>query len=365
MATSEQPTLHLLGIPVHVPPSGILGVGLLAYLWAPSFAGTTTVSTWVLALSFAVLLSLATLVHEFAHALSARALGFPVTGVVLQLLGGVTRYERTRTAPLAEAAVSAAGPAATFVVAGASYAAAQALPPDSVAGILAGAMAWANLVIGIYNALPGLPLDGGSVVRSLIWAATGSERTGTQVAGWMGRGLAVLTLLIPLILAAVWGVRPDLLLVVLAGLLAAMLWSGATAQMRGTDIRARAENLSAGALARRAIPVPRELPLSEALRRASAAGAGALVVVDHLGTPVAIGQQDAIEAVPEQRRPWVTVSAVSRPLDAASTIQRSLVGTALLAEVAQRGREELLVLDEQGMVYGVLVTGDLTSALGA
>ncbi len=175
----------------------------------------------------------------------------------------------------------------------------------------------------------------------------------------------MLTLLIPMILALVWGVRPDILFVVLAGLLAAMLWSGATAQMRGTDIRARAETLSAGTLARRAIPVPRDLPLSEAIRRASAAGAGALVVVDHVGMPVAIGQQDAIDAVPEQRRPWITVAAVSRPLDAASTIQRGVVGTALLSEVAQRGREELLVLDEQGMVYGVLVAGDLTAALGA
>lgn len=357
------PTARLAGIPVEFPASGILGVALLAYLWIPAFTIDSSVSPWVLALVFAVLLSLATLVHEFAHALVARAFGFPVHRVVLQLLGGVTHYERSRQAPMAEAAVAAAGPMATFALAGVTYAATRALDPASAAGVLARALTWANVIIGIYNSLPGIPLDGGNVLRCLIWAASGSERRGTVVAAWVGRGVAVLTLVSPVALSVLTGVQPDLLVYVVAGLVAAMLYTGATAQLRAVDLRTRAQSLTAGGLARRAIPVDRDLPLAEAIRRATAAGAGALVVVDARGVPTGIGQPDAIAAVPEQRRPWVSVASVARPIDAGAAIGRDLAGTELLTEVAQRGREELLVLDPQGLVYGVLLVADIEDAL--
>ena len=260
-------------------------MGLLAYLWIPAFTIEGSVSPWILAGAFAVLLSLATLIHEFAHALVARALGFPVHRVVLQLLGGVTHYERTRQAPLAEATVAAAGPIATFAVAGVTYAISQVLDPTSAAAAVARALVWANVLIGIYNSLPGIPLDGGNVLRCLIWAASGSERRGTVVAGWVGRGVALLTLLSPVLLSVALGIQPDIIVYLIAGIVAAMLYSGASAQLRAVDLREKAATLTAGTLARRAIPVDRDLPLGEAIRRASAAGAGALVIVDARGAP--------------------------------------------------------------------------------
>jgi Zn-dependent protease/CBS domain-containing protein len=338
-------------------------VALLAYLWIPAFTIEGSVSPWILAGAFAVLLSLATLIHEFAHALVARAFGFPVHRVVLQLLGGVTHFERTRQAPLAEAAVAAAGPIATFAVAGVTYAISQVLDPTSAAAAVARALTWANVLIGIYNSLPGIPLDGGNVLRCLIWAASGSERRGTVVAGWVGRGVALLTLLSPVLLSVALGIQPDIIVYLIAGIVAAMLYTGASAQLRAVDLREKAATLTAGTLARRAIPVDRDLPLGEAIRRASAAGAGALVIVDARGVPVAIGHQDAIAAVPEQRRPWVSVSSVSRPIDADTAIDRDIAGTELITEVARRGREELLVLDSEGRVFGVLLVADIDAAL--
>jgi Zn-dependent protease/CBS domain-containing protein len=358
-----EPSLRIAGIPVHVPLSALLGVALLAYLWAPAFAGSSGASPWVVAVAFAVLLSLATLVHEFAHALTARSLGYPVERVVLQFLGGVTLFQRRRDSALSEAAIAAAGPAATFLVALVSYLISTALEPGSVAAVLARAMTWANLVIGIYNSLPGLPLDGGNVVRCLVWAATGSERTGTTIAAWAGRALAVATLAIPLALVVSGRIEPDLILFVVCGLLASMLWTGATAHLRNSALRARATGLTAARLARRALPVDRDLPLAEAIRQAGLAGAGALVVVDPRGVPTGIGNQDAIAAVPEQRRPWISVGSIARPLGPESTVPGDLAGVDLLTTVAARGREELLVLDAQGRVYGVLLISDLDAAL--
>ena len=360
---SREPTVRIAGIPVHVPLGGVFGVVLLAFLWAPAFAGTAGASPWVLAVAFAVLLSLATLVHEFAHALTARALGYPVQRVVLQFLGGVTVFERRRDSALSEAAIAAAGPAATFLVAALSYGALQLVAPGGLLATLAWALTWANLVIGLYNSLPGLPLDGGNVLRCLVWAATGSQRRGTEVAAWAGRGLAVVTILIPVWLITTRAIEADLVLIVVCGLLASALWNGASAQLKAATLRDRAATLTAGRLARRAIPVDRDLPLSEAIRRAALSGAGALVVVDARGVPTGIGQHDAIAAVPEQRRPWVSMGSVARPLEANSTIARDLAGTDLLAELARRGREELLVVDAAGLVFGVLVIADVDAAL--
>jgi Zn-dependent protease len=358
-----QPSLRIAGIPIHVPISALLGVMLLAYLWAPAFVGSSNVSPWVIAVAFAVLLSLATLVHELAHAFTARSLGYPVERVVIHFLGGVTIFERRRESALSEAAIAAAGPAATFLVAGVSHLAVTVLDPGGVPAMLARAMTWANLVIGLYNALPGLPLDGGNVLRCLVWAVSGSEQRGTAVAAWFGRGLAVLTIAIPLGLVMSGRIEPDLILFLVCGLLASMLWSGASAHLRNITVRSRATALTAGGVARRALPVDRDLPLAEAIRRAAGAGAGALVVVDPHGVPTAIGHEDAIAAVPEQRRPWVSVGAVSRPVGPRSTVSGDLGGVELLTTVAQLGRDELLVLDRQGLVYGVLLVSDLDAAL--
>ncbi len=365
MAPPDDRRARILGIPVRVPLSGILGIALLAYLWAPSFVteDEPASTAWVLAVAFAVLLAGATMVHEFAHALLARRLGFPVHEVVLQLMGGATHYERKREAPLAEAAIAAAGPAATFALAAASYGVAAAVEPGSVPWMLARALLWANLVIGVFNSLPGLPLDGGGVLRGIVWAVTGSERRGTVVAAWSGRIVAMAVLLMPVGMSLALGVRVDVLLYVLAGLLAAMLYTGATTQLRAVDLRERAAGLSAGGLARRAIPVDPDLPLAEAIRRATSVGASALVVVDKAGTPTAIGHNDAIAAVPVQRRPWIPVSSVATPIDAEARVDRGVAGRTLLAEVARSGRQELLVVDAGGLVYGVLVVADLEAAL--
>lgn len=357
--------MRIAGIPVHIPFGGVVGVVLLAVLWAPAFAGSAGANPWVLAVAFAVLLSLATLVHEFAHALTARTLGYPVQRVVLQFLGGVTLFERRRSSALSEAAIAAAGPAATFLVAAVSYGVFRLAGEHGLLATLAWAMTWANLVIGLYNSLPGLPLDGGNVLRCLVWAGTGSERRGTQVAGWSGRALAVATILIPVWLLTSGAIEPDLILVLVCALLASMLWNGASAHLRAAAVRDRAATLTAGSLARRAIPVDRDLPLAEAIRRAALSGAGALVVVDARGVPIGIGQQDAIAAVPEQRRPWIAVGTVARPIDAQSTVPRDLAGTDLIGEVARKQREELIVLDPQGLIFGVLVVADVEAALRA
>jgi CBS-domain-containing membrane protein len=122
--------------------------------------------------------------------------------------------------------------------------------------------------------------------------------------------------------------------------------------------------LEAAALARRAMAVPRDLPLGVALDRMAAEGAGGLVVVDGDGRPVAIGNEAAIAAVPEQRRPWVTVGSVSRSLEPGATVSVGLAGEDLLIALSEHPAPEYLVVDDSGAIFGVLTAGDVNHALG-
>lgn len=359
--------LRLGSIPVLMPWSGVLGVLLVAYLWAPSFAtgATTDTRQVVTSLVFAVLFYLSILLHELGHAAVAKACGYPVHQIVLWVLGGFTTYERRNDSSWREALIAGAGPVASLLIgAGCALAANTGLlGTDPTVLAVAAALAWSNTFLGIYNALPGLPLDGGAVLKGVVWGLTRSEHRGTLVAGWAGRVLAVLVFVGPMLPALLAGRQPSLTAVVFGAMIGAYLFAGATAALRSSAVTARVPRLSLAQLTRRAVLVARDLPLSETLRQVGAASAGGFVVVGADGRPVAVGHEDAVRAVPEQRRPWVPASSVARTLDPGAVLSASLGGQALLAAMREHPAAEYLVVDDQQQVVGVLSTSDVETAL--
>ena len=166
-------------------------------------------------------------------------------------------------------------------------------------GLLIEQLVWANLLVGVFNLLPGLPLDGGRMLRAGVWKASGRPGTATIVAAWAGRVLAVAVLVVPIALLIVAaGDQVQIFDVVWFGVIAAFMWIGAGQSLKVTRVRERLPGLQARTLARRAIPIPASLPLAEAIRRADAAGARALVVVDHDDKPIAIVNENAVMATP-------------------------------------------------------------------
>ena len=350
-----------------MPWSGVLGVLLIAYLWAPSFdladaGGSRQVIT---SLVFALLFYASILLHELGHAAVAKACGYPVHQIVLWVLGGFTSYERRDDSSWREAVIAAAGPATSLLLGGACAVAASSgvLGTDDAVLAVAAALAWSNTFLGIYNALPGLPLDGGAVLKGIVWALTRSERRGTLVAGWAGRVVAVLVFVGPLLPDLLAGRQPSLTLVVFGAMIGAYLFAGATAALRSSAITARVPTLSVAQLARRAVPVVKDLPLAEALRQVAAASAGAFVVVGTDGGAVAVGHEEAVRAVPEQRRPWVPASSVAKALDPGAVLSSSLSGEPLLAAMRAHPATEYLVVDDQRRIFGVLSTADVEAAL--
>jgi hypothetical protein len=213
--------------------------------------------------------------------------------------------------------------------------------------------------------VPGLPLDGGRVLKSAVWQLTGNAHRGTVVAAWGGRVTAFAVLLWPLAQRALLGVEPDLFDFLLAFVIGFFLWNGATASLQAARIRRRLPRLVARNLARRTLAVPEDLPLAEAVRRAREAEAGAIVTVTGSGIPVGVVNEAALLATPEERRPWLAVSTVARGVDHGLTLPVSISGEDLVRAMTRAPASEYLLVEEDGSVYGVLTTADVDLAFRA
>ena len=351
------------GIPVYISPYWFLIAGLFILLYANSavLAGSSGVR-YLVAAAFVVLLYVSVLVHELSHSLVARGFGLPVRRILLYPLGGFSEIEQEPPTPGREFLVSAAGPVLSLALAAAGYGIIEAVHPRGLTGLLIQQLVWANLLVGLFNLLPGLPLDGGRMLRAGVWKLTGKPAAATVAAAWAGRVLAVAVLVLPPTLLALAGDQVQIFDVIWFGVIAAFMWTGATQSLRATRVRQRLPTLQARTLARRAIPIPATLPLAEAIRRADAAGARGLVIVDHEDKPIAIVNESAVMATPPQRRPWIDAGSLARTIDPGMILPADLSGMALLDAVRRSPATEYLLVEPSGQVYGVLAASDLDHA---
>jgi Zn-dependent protease len=292
----------------------------------------------------------------------ARGFGLPVRRILLYPLGGFSEIEREPPTPGREFLVSAAGPAVSLALAAAGYALYRGIHGGGVLRVLLLQLVIANVLVGVFNLLPGLPLDGGRMLRAGVWKLTGRPGQATVVAAWAGRVLAIAVLVIPLALYARTSNGIQFFDAVWLAVIAAFMWTGAGQALRATRVRERLPGLQARTLARRAIPIPANLPLAEAIRRADAAQARALVVVDHEDRPIAIVNETAVTATPPQRRPWIEAGALARTIDPGLVLPADLSGMALIEAVRRTPASEYLLVEPSGQVFGVLATADLDHA---
>jgi Zn-dependent protease len=313
---------------------------------------------------FAVLLYLSVLVHEASHALVAKRFGLPVSSITLHFFGGMTSIEGEPANPGQEFWVSVVGPISSLGVALAAFLL-HFVAPGGLIGLVVAGVGFTNLLVGALNMVPGLPLDGGRVLKAAVWKLTGDTHRGTIAAAYGGRIVAVAAFGWPFLTSRIYGQPPTAFDFVFAGVIAMFLWSGATAALQQARVRARLPNLSARDLARRTLTVPGELPLAEAVRRAQDAQAGSIVTVTAAGQPLGVVNEAALMSVPEERRPWVPVSSVARTLDDGLRLPAGIGGEDLIRAISARPSGEYLLLEVDGSIFGVLSTADVDRAFRA
>ncbi|AXQ58043.1 MULTISPECIES: site-2 protease family protein [Streptomyces] len=365
---------RFFGVPIYVAPSWFLVAALITWVFGgqldrvlPELGG----ARYLVSLFFAVAFYASVLVHELAHTVVALRQKLPVRRIQLQFFGGVSEIEKESETPGREFLLAFVGPLLSLVLGGAFYLALDLVEPGTVPGVLIAGLTISNLLVAVFNLLPGLPLDGGRMLRAVVWKLTGRPMAGTVAAAWVGRALAVAVLIgLPLLThtGTLGGAGQEVdgmdtvMDALLAAILAAIIWTGAGNSLRVARLREHLPDLRARALTRRAVPVEEATPLSEALRRANEAGARALVVVDPHGDPVSLVREAAIVGVPEHRRPWVAVSGLAQEITEGTRVPAELAGEELLERLRAHPASEYLVVEEDGAVYGVLAASDVERA---
>jgi Zn-dependent protease len=356
---------HVLGIPVFVNASMLILAGLVTVVYGNyvrTELGLPAAVGYLVGFGFVVCLLGSVLLHELGHALTARRYGIGVRGITLELLGGWTEMDRDAPNPRVDALVSLAGPAVSLIIGGAGTAAAFALPDRTVADQIAFQLAASNIIVAIFNVLPGLPLDGGRALRAGVWALIKDRNRATEVAGWAGRGIALATAALVLTLYR-------LNLLTLFGLLFVLLvvftlWQGAGQSIRLARMTRRFPLVDLRTLARPVLTVPSGTSLGEAQRRASEDDRPTLTLAtaDSSGRILALVDPIAAGRVPVDRRPWVAADTVARSVDALPALRSDLTGEQVVRAVqAHPGAQYLVTAGED--VVGVLHVADLATVL--
>lgn len=349
--------LRLPGLPPIRGGAGtLMSAGLIATLMHPVLRGSGADAGGAMLLAIAVGLGMlaSVLVHEGAHAITARSFGARVEHIALTLTGGHTQYRAAHLGPGQGALIALAGPLSNAVL-GAVLALLQgalmAAPPVLTA---VGLLSTLNYGLAVFNALPGLPLDGGRALQGALAKATGRAWLGEALAGWAGRLLAVVLALaaVPsLIRSGIGpGAGPRLMITVIMLLIAAQLWQGASQALRWASARRRAERVP---------PTARILPVTVVRSGTPLAALPAPTDATH---PVLVRegerwlQVDPVLAagVPEEARARTDIAAVAPVMGPVAVVAVSDAQEAVVAADASGKDVSLVVIDATGRPLGLI-----------
>jgi len=160
---------NLFGIPFYVNPSWFLVLALVTFDLADLFAGLGGVLPWLLALVVALLLFASVLAHELGHSFVAIRQGIEVKSITLFLFGGLASLDRESKTPAEAFWIAIAGPAVSLLLFVLFTAIGVGTGISGPLAAMVGLLAYINLILALFNLIPGLPLDGGNILKSLVW----------------------------------------------------------------------------------------------------------------------------------------------------------------------------------------------------
>jgi len=196
---------NLFGIPFFINPSWFLVLGLVTISYGSNltnFPELTGIMPWFLGFVAAILLFSSVLAHELGHSFVAIAQGISVKSITLFIFGGLATLEKESETPLQAFSVAIAGPLVSVLLYGIFSFIAVTLPLSLPLKAIISLVAYINLVLALFNMIPGLPLDGGNVLKSIVWKITGNPNKGVifagrvgQVIGWLAITIGALSIL--------------------------------------------------------------------------------------------------------------------------------------------------------------------------
>lgn len=353
------------GVPVYLSSSWFIitavitisvGLQLSRSQWIPAL------NAYLMGFACAVVIAIAVLVHEVAHAMTARAFKWPDAHIVLTLMGGHTQFGSFKAKPGASLWVALSGPVSNFVLAGLGWLIIQNLELGIYSKLLLDFFVYANLLLGAFNALPGLPLDGGRLVESIVWKATGSQFKGTIASSWVGRVIAVGVVFFFVVYPYLRGEEIQIITAVVGLMVAVFMWQATTGLIAHSKMMLNLPTVIASDLMKPASAMLSQVTVADVFARQSQRG-GEIILVDGKGMPVGVVDAQAISRVDRDRAAEVPALAVARALGQGAIVAASSDGRALIDYLASVSSVEYAVISDQGHVVGLLHQRDIVQAV--
>lgn len=323
--------------------------------------GYTTATYWVAGAIVALAFGGSILAHELSHAVVARRQGVPVESIVLWMFGGVAKLESQARTALGELRIALAGPAMSVAIGAGSLGLAVVLHVTNVSDLATSSLAWLggiNLVLAIFNLLPGAPLDGGRVLAAVLWWRSGNERQARRRAAEAGRILGQVIIGVGIVEFALIGA---------AGLWTALVgWlimSMAHMELVDNDLRELIAGVTVGdVMTRNVATVHDDLTIEEFLHGPwMAAHVSTFPLLDAQGRPTGLITLKHLSGLPSERWSSTRLAAVATPID-------QLVVAAPedpLADVlrSEQGVRARVLVVSAGQLVGIVSPSDVSSAI--
>ena len=348
---------QVFGIPIFLHLSWILIFGLITYSLVDEYGARypqwTSSQLWSLGVITSLLFFGSVLFHELSHSAVARHYRIPVASITLFFFGGIASITRDPDSAGQEFLMAAAGPASSYVLAGAFWLLALATPNDSMPNALATWLAGTNALLATFNLLPGFPLDGGRVFRSIVWAITKNYSKSTRIASRVGQGIAYAMMAFGLYTAFVLHSSVNGVWFVFLGW---FLLTAARQSYQQVEAQGALEGLRAVDVMTSDMPtVARDLSLDEYAREVSRTGRRAHLVVSD-SKLVGLMRVEVLQAVPREEWPSTSVQAVMIPREKLAWTAPEEPVLSVLERMRSANVDQLAVIREDNVVG--LVTRD-------
>ena len=315
---------------------------------------------WVMGLVTSLLFFASVVAHELAHSLVGRANGIPVKSITLFIFGGVALMTKEATRPGAEFKMAAAGPACSLAIAGLF-----ALLLFFIRGVIeplaamAFWLAYINVALAAFNLIPGFPLDGGRVFRSLLWRVTGNYRRSTQVATRVGQGIGYLFILGGILIVFLHPFGLDWFSGLWLAFIGWFLENAASVSYRQAQWRGALQKFSASQVMTTDCPaVPPNITVSQLVQGYILTSGRQCFLVADEGRLEGVLILPNIKSVPQQNWEVTQVREIMTPMDKLAMAHPDQDASSILEKMDESGINQMPVVSG-GRVIGLITRDDL------
>lgn len=363
---------RILGIPIKVHLSWFLVFGFVTWSLATGYLpdmlpGQSAGRYWAMGSVASFLLFASVLLHELGHSYVALRYRIPIRQITLFIFGGVAQMNREPPGPRAEFLIAIAGPAVSFFLGGVLLGLALTVQTGQglvALGLLLGSV---NVQLGLFNLIPGFPLDGGRVLRAGLWAWSGDLHRATRQASIAGQGFGLLIGLIGavLILGAGAGLLPGPLAanggwIILIGV---FLFGAARGSRQQATLRASLGQVKVGDLMVRQVPrLSPEMTLEAAVSQHFIPQSYGGFPVEEDGRLVGMVSIEDVQGVPPASWPWRRVRDVMRPWTVGMETDPETTALSALEQMQREGQGNLAVMDD-GRLVGLVTRAGIVQFL--